>query len=446
MLTRSTFLGASRLLTTRGGRLLELYQNHHLRQTLRHASLNSPFYRRQFRERNLAHNLVAHREDLVKLGFFTTSADLQADPFDFLAIPRVELVHLASTTGTTGRPKITFYSKQDWTRLVNHLVAGFQLTGIDSHDVAQVMFNAGSPAWMTGTLLQRALEDRGVFVVPVGNAISPLLQVEMMQAYGTTCLYSTPSYLHRVTVEAGKQVHLADLKVRVIYLGAEPTSDVLRSYLERSWGADVYEGYGMMELGSAIAGECAAKAGLHLGLDTMVEVIDPDTGVLLPDGQVGELVFTTLARKASPLIRYRSGDIACLIPRGPCPCGRIPTRRISRIQGRSDDMIQLGTGENFFPSLLDQVMIDVPGVTGFQMIVTKQGFQDHLALKVENESPSPDLPELILQRLYAVAPFIAADVFQSRTIAEPVIEQVKPGTLQTTSPTKIRRVLDLRAR
>jgi phenylacetate-CoA ligase len=202
----------------------------------------------------------------------------------------------------------------------------------------------------------------------------------------------------------------------------------------------------MMEMGSVIAGECDAKAGMHLGLDIMVEVIDPDTGMVLPDGQIGELVFTTLARKASPLIRSRSGDIACLIPPSPCPCGQIPTRRICRIQGRTDDMIQLGTGENFFPSLLDQVMIDVPGVTGFQMIVTKNGYQDHLALKVECESPSPGLPELILQRLYSVAPSIAADVFQSLTIAEPVIEQVSPGTLHTVNPTKIRRIIDLRAK
>jgi phenylacetate-CoA ligase len=426
----------------RGG--LRRYQDHMLRRTVWHASLHSPFYRRKFASLGISPRAVRTQADLPKLGFFTTGRDLQANPFDFLAVPRRQAVRIVTTSGTTGPPKVTFYTRRDWNQLIAKLHVGFVLVGTSPDDVGQIMFCAGTPTWVGGTLIQAALERLGCLVVPLGNAPSPQAQVEAIRTYGSTYLFGTPSYLHRVTEEGKRLMDLRSLGVKRIYVGAEPNSREFRDYLEEVWGAKAFEGYGLQELGAGVAGSCPHKEGMHLDLYVAVEVVDPLSGEPVPDGQPGELVLTSLGRMATPLIRYRSGDLARLLPDEPCPCGMIPTRKIGHILGRTDDMIFLGTGENLLPSELSRVMIQVPEVEGWQMVVGKEGYRDTVCLRVETLRRSDDMVTQIVEALYRCVPFIRHDVFESQTIAPPVVEFLEPGTLQSASPVKIRPVVDMR--
>jgi phenylacetate-CoA ligase len=262
-----------------------------------------------------------------------------------------------------------------------------------------------------------------------------------MQYFGSTFLYGTPSYIHRITVEGKKFADLRSLGIRRIYLGAEPMSARFREYLQEQWGAEVYDGYGMMEMGAGIGGECPEQNGIHTDPGVVVEVVDPETGEPVETGEVGEMVFT---RVGTPLLRYRSGDLGRLMPNEPCPCGMLPTRKISNPMGRTDDRLFLGTGEKFYPSNLDQVMVGIPGVISYQMVVGQNEYKDSLLLRVETASPSPELAEMIKEKLYKDVPFIRHDVRESMTIKEPVVEFLAPHTLLKENPIKLRKVVDTR--
>jgi phenylacetate-CoA ligase len=437
-----TFVG--RMNSKAGVAVIKWYQDYLLRKTVHHACRNSPFYRRKFAELGLSPDIIKRQEDLPKLGFFTTPKDIQDDALDFLAVPKSKIVYTMSTSGTTGRPKLTFYTKKDWDTLVSRVVTGLVLMNVGPGTVHQIMNASGTPQWMGGTLLAAGLERRGCTIVNKGNTPSPLDQIHAMQFYGSTFLYGTPSYLHRITVEGKKLVDLRSLGIKRIYLGAEPMSARFRQYLQDEWGAEVYDGYGMMEMGAGIGGECPEQNGIHTDPGVVVEVIDPQTGEPVEPGAVGEMVFCRVGREATPLLRYRSGDLGRLMPNEPCPCGMLPTRKISNPLGRTDDLLFLGTGENFYPSTLDEVLVGVPGVLGFQMVVSQNEYKDILHLRIETTSPSPELAATIKEKLYNDVPFIRHDVTQSMTIEEPVVEFLAPGTLHEESPVKIRKVVDTR--
>ncbi len=345
-----------RLTSERGRRLLHHYQDALLQQQLPYTAQNSPFYREKFQKLGLNPKSVRHVADLPALGFFTFPAELRADPSRFLAIPREQAVAAVPSSGTTGKAKIVYFSSRDWTTIQGTISVGLSIMGVKPSDVAQILFAYGNPSWPTGHLTQNGLERLGVLTLAAGNALSVDQQIEMMQTFGTTLLMGTPSYVHRLTVEAGKRYDLRSLGVRLIRLGSEPWSEALRAFLQESWGAQVYDAYGMIELGVAGAGECSALAGLHFSPYVLVEVVNPVTGEVLPRGELGELVYTTVNRQATPLLRYRSGDLGRLMPDEPCPCGQVPTDRISRIAGRTDDMLFLGTGENTFPAQFEAAL------------------------------------------------------------------------------------------
>lgn len=428
----------------RGGRPLQrLYQDFLLRSTVRHARLHSPFYRGLFAERGLDTESIRCVADLPKLGFFTTANDLRHDPWAFLAVPRDRVVYVMTSAGTTGKPKMIFLTRSDWNVVAADAAVGMHYFGLTQRDVVQILYCYGEPGWMVGPFLQATLEHLGPLIVPAGNSASIEQQVHLMRTYGTTVLAGTPSYLHRLTEEARSLVDLHSLHIRMMFLGAEAWSESFRAYLQKAWGARVYDSYGMTEMGLAGAGECALQAGLHVMPNLVVEVIDPETGASLPAGKEGELVVTTLGREAMPLLRYRTGDIAALLPEEECPCG-IPTPRISRIKGRSDDMVCVGTGENLYPEDLDRAMMGIANVRGYQLVIGKDGYKDTLSLRIETDSPSPELAQTVVDRLYRGFGFLRHDVQQSQTIAAPTVEFVAPGGLGGRSAIKLRRVVDRR--
>jgi phenylacetate-CoA ligase len=434
------------LATRRGRRLLHEYQDALLRQQVTYTARNSPFYREKFQQLGINPKSVRGAADLPKLGFFTFPHELRANPSQFLAIPRAEAVAAVPSSGTTGKAKIVYFSSRDWIAVQGTISVGLSIMGVRSSDVAQILFAYGNPAWPTGHLTQNGLERLKVLTLAAGNALSVDRQIEMMQTFGTTLLFSTPSYLHRLTVEACQKYDLRSLGVRLIRLGTEPWPEALRAYLQDAWGAQVYDAYGMIELGVAGAGECRALAGMHLSPYVLAEVVDPTTGALLPPGELGELVYTTVHRQATPLLRYRSGDLGRLLPDEPCPCGEVPTDRISRIEGRTDDMLLLGTGENTFPSQFEAALAPIEGVTGFQVVIDKAGYQDRLRVRVEILEPPAGLGQVIHERLYESVDFLYHDIYRSGAIAPLEIEFLRPGTLESETTAKVRRVVDRRPR
>jgi phenylacetate-CoA ligase len=425
-------------------RLLKRYQDRLLRQTIAYASRHSPFYRERFAELGLSPQLVKRREDLPRLGFFTGAADLLVDPFAFLAVPRSRVLHVMGTSGSTGRPKLTFYTRRDWQHLVGKMRLGHILVGIGPGCVTQTMVCSGTREWLAGDLLHQGLESRGVWNIPMGTVASPDDQVEAIRTFGSKVLFSTPSYLNRVTAETIGRVDLAGLGVKRIYVFGEASSPALRNWLEETWRAKVYDGYGMMEFGAAIAGECPAQSGMHLDLHLIVEVIDPQTGQVLPPGHEGELVFTSLGRQATPLLRYRSGDIGRLLTEEPCSCRMIPTMRLDHVRGRIDRKISLGTGESFYPESFDRVLAAFPGILEYQVVVGKEGYRDSIAVMVETRSPSPELARQIVERFYRENPSLHYDTYGSKTVAELKVEFVKPGAWVRDTYAKALRLVDKR--
>lgn len=425
-------------------RLIKRYKDRLLRQTMRHAYENSPFYRRKFDELEIRPNDVRKKEDLAELPLFTTPQDIMEDPFQFLAVPREKIQYMWTTSGTTGKPKVALFTKEDISSMVEAASRGLTLLGVGEGDVAQIVYAYGQPSWSAGPFVQSALETTGCFIIPSGNQRSIEEQIETMVTYGTTLLYGTPSYIHRLTEERGKIVDLRSLKVRAITLGAEPWPESFREYLEDAWGAKVYDSYGMTEMGNLVAGECSAHNGLHITLGIAVEVVDLQTGEAVERGEEGELVFTTLNREGMPFIRYRSGDISRLMPDESCACGIIPTSKMARVKGRVDDMTFLGTGENVYPRQFDEVLLPIEHVLGYQLIIGKEGYRDTLLLKVETDSPSEGLEREIVDRLYRGISFLRHDVTYSQTIAEPVVEFIEPGELAKDNPIKAKRFIDRR--
>jgi phenylacetate-CoA ligase len=420
-------------------------QNLILKRQMAYIAGNSPFYQKKFAEEGISPGNIRSIPDLPKLGFFTYPDDIKADPFQFLAVPRQRIVHIMSSSGTTGVPKTVFLTKEDWDKTVGVTSTGLQLLGVTDADVAQILFSYGNPSWPTGSVLQSALEQIETFILPMGNSAPLARQIEMMQLFGTTILLGTPSYLHRLTEEGSKLCDLRELKVHTIRLAAEPWSEAMRTYLGEAWGAEVFDTYSMVELGLEGAGECSARDGLHISPNIAVEVVEPKSGELLPRCELGELVYTQLTQKGSPLLRYRSGDLGSLLPSEPCPCGGIPTERISRIVGRVDDMLFLGGGENAFPSQFETSLINIDGVTGFQVIIDKVSYQDRLTIRVETiVPPSDELGQAIRHNLYNGLSFLEHEIKAAKMIAPLEIEFLKPGTLQSENSNKIRLLVDKR--
>jgi phenylacetate-CoA ligase len=418
-------------------------QNFFLRRTLK-AAQRSAFYRERLGGVNLASCRTL--EDLPQLGLFTRPDELAASPDSFLAVDRRRVRFVMASTGSSGRSKSVYLTARDWNWSVFLSSWGLRAMGTGPEDVVQVCLCFGKTAWMTGHFALATYEATGALVVPAGNAESTATQVETMRKYGTTILVGTPSYLWRMTVEAAALGPLRSLGLRQICTGAEPLSRQLRTLLEDAWGAEVFDSYGMMELGSLIGAECPAHDGFHTVPTIAVEVIDPVTTVPLPAGQVGELVYTTLFRSGSPLIRYRSGDLGSLNPGLHCACGTFFTPKIGPIVGRADDMVIIGSGENIYPEQFETALSPITELAGYQVVVTKDGHRDRLSVKVEATGQPPALVERVREALFTGIPMLRNEIVASGTIAPLDVEVLSPGTLQQSKQVKVRRVVDLRPR
>ncbi|MFZ3138919.1 MAG: phenylacetate--CoA ligase [Thermodesulfovibrionales bacterium] len=414
---------------------LEELQLKRLKQTARQAYKNIPFYKEYFSKLNIKPNDIASLKDMQKLPF-TTREDLRENyPFGMLAVAKEQVVRLHTSSGTTGKPKAIFFSKKDVDRAAELIARCLIMTGIKKDDVLQNMMTYGL---FTGALVMHyGAEKVGVLVIPAGPG-NTKRQIALMQDFKTTTLHLTPSYaLYLASVMSNEGlVPKRDLSLRRAYLGSEPYSEETRNKIEKFFDIDVYNSYGLSEMnGPGVAFECAEKNGMHLWEDNFImEIIDPDTGKKVPEGENGELVLTTLCREAMPILRYRTRDIVMIIP-GKCKCGRTH-RRISRIIGRSDDMIII-RGVNIFPQQIERVLMGIKAVAQNYQIVLEA--YDQMTVRVEI---SKDLFDGRVEHLVNLQNEIT-EKLRSEILVKPKVELLEPGTLPV-SEGKSTRVIDKR--
>lgn len=416
---------------------LEKLQLARLQETVERVYHRVPYYREKLDAAGVNPRDIRSLADVRRLPF-TTKDDLRENyPYGLFAVPLKEVVRVHASSGTTGKPTVVGYTQRDidtWAELVARIVTQ---AGVTAGDVVQVAFGYGL---FTGAFgLHYGLERVGATVVPVSSGNTER-QIMLMRDFGTTALVSTPSYaLYMAEVAEQMGINTETLSLKWGLFGAEGCSEEMRRELERRWHILATDNYGLSEvIGPGVAGECQLKNGMHINEDHfLVEVIDPETGEVLPPGEQGELVFTSLTKEALPVIRYRTKDISRL-NYDPCGCGR-KNVRMEKVRGRTDDMLVI-RGVNVFPSQVESVLMDIDGLAPhYQLIVTRKGFLDELEIQVEvsEEGFTGRFRELealerkIAHRLYTVLSLHAK------------VRLVEPQTLER-SQGKAKRVKDLR--
>ncbi len=360
---------------------LEQLQLERLQATCNRVAVNVPFYRKKFAELRFDPERLQSLDDLRTLPF-TTKQDLRDHyPYGLFAVPLREIVRLHASSGTTGQATVVGYTRNDiktWSNLVARILTA---AGVRADDVIQIAFGYG--LFTGGFGLHYGAERLGASVIPISSG-NTKRQIQIMQDFRTTALVCTPSYaLYLADSMAEMGVNPNALSLRVGLFGGEPWSEAMRQELERKLPIKATDNYGLSEImGPGVAGECTFCSGLHVNEDHfLVEIIDPETLEPVPDGEIGELVVTTLTKEGFPVLRYRTRDLTRIIPE-PCPCGRT-LRRISRITGRTDDMLII-KGVNVYPSQIEAVLFDIEGTEPhYQIIVEREGRLDKATILVE---------------------------------------------------------------
>jgi len=361
---------------------LEALQLKRLQQVVQRVYHTVGFYKRTFDAAGATPDDIRTISDLQRLPF-TTKQDLRDNyPFGLFAVPMSSVVRLHASSGTTGRSTVVGYTHRDietWSELVARCFVGAGLTKND------IIHNAYGYGLFTGGLgAHYGAEKLGASVIPMSGG-NTKRQLMILQDFGPTAICCTPSYALNLAEQGGAMgVDMRALKLRVGIFGAEPWSDKMRDEIENVMDITALNIYGLSEImGPGVAMECQeGREGMHVFEDHfLVETIDPATGKVLPPGETGELVFTTLTKEAFPLIRYRTRDISRLIT-APCRCGRTHFR-MDRVEGRSDDML-IVRGVNVFPSQIEAVLVGIQGVEPhYQLIVDREGTLDTLEVQVE---------------------------------------------------------------
>lgn len=360
---------------------LHALQEDRLKSIVRYVYDHSAFYRRRFQEAGVEPGDIKTLADITKLPF-TRKVDLRDNyPTGMFSAPKSQVVRYHVSSGTTGKPTVVGYTKGDIETWSESLARALTSIGLGSDDVVQVAYGYGL---FTGGLgLHYGAERIGAAVLPVGTG-STERQIELMQDLGTTAIACTPSYfLHIMEVAEKMGVSIKnDTKLKAGIFGAEPWSLETRDRIEASTGIKAYDIYGTSEISGPLFTECHVKKGIHVWGDMfLTEVIDPETGEHVADGERGELVFTTLHKFALPLIRYRIGDLS-IMTNEPCECGRTHPR-ILRILGRTDDMLII-RGINVFPSQVESVLMNIPEVGDhWEILVDRKGPLDMMTVRVE---------------------------------------------------------------
>ena len=360
---------------------IEELQLARLKKIIRYCYDNVAMYRKRFDENKLDPDKFRTLSDLQYIPP-TTKDDMRDNyPFGLFAVPQKEIVRIHASSGTTGKPTVVGYTKKDldtWSELMAPIISA---AGVTDEDIAQICFGYGL---FTGALgLHYGLERIGASVVPSSSGNSEK-QIMLMKDFGTTTLIATPTYamyLGELAHELGYD--LADFKLRIGLFGSEGCTTEMRSKIEERLGLFATDNYGMSELmGPGISGECELRCGLHIAEDHFLpEIVDPNTLEAKEEGEVGELIITTLTKEGIPLLRYRTRDLT-RINKEPCECGRT-LARMDKVMGRSDDMLKI-KGVNVFPSQIESVLMPMEEISPHYMLyIRREGYNDNLEIEVE---------------------------------------------------------------
>lgn len=415
---------------------IEALQLERLQHTVRHC-MNSPFYVQRFKELSITPDDIKSLDDLSKLPF-TTKEDLRDNyPFGLACVGLRECTRLHSSSGTTGNPTVVLHTEKDLQEWAKAVARCLWMVGARPEDVFQN--SAGYGMFTAGLGFQYGAELVGMLTVPAA-AGNTSRQIKFIKDFGTTVLHAIPSYASRV-VEVMREQGIdpeKDTKLRVLCIGAEPHSEEQRKRIERDLGVKAYNSYGISEMmGPGVAFECPQQNGLHIWEDYfIIEIIDPVTLQPVKEGELGELVITTINREAMPLLRYRTRDLTRLLP-GECPCGR-HHRRISRLQGRSDDMIIL-KGVNIFPIQVEKILLNFKELgTDYLITLETRDGNDTMTVEVELNEMTDD---------YALLQQLTRNItrkLKDEILVTPKVKLLSKGQLKASDEKKAVRVRDLR--
>lgn len=414
---------------------LEELQLKKLKETVARCA-KSPFYGKRFGELGITADSIESLDDLRKIPF-TTKQDLRDNyPFGLVCDDMKNAIRIHSSSGTTGHPTVVAYSRHDIDSWANMVARNLYMVGCRDTDVFQ---NSSGYGMFTGGLgFQYGAEKLGATTVPAAAGNSKR-QIMFIRDFGTTCLHAIPSYAIRLAeVFQEEGIDPRSTKLHTLFIGAEPHTDEQRRRIEKLLGVKAYNSFGMTEMnGPGVAFECKEQYGMHLWEDNyIIEIVDPDTLEPMPDGEIGEMVLTTLDRTQMPILRYRTHDLTRILT-GDCPCGRTH-RRIDRIKGRTDDMFII-KGVNVFPMQVEKILAHFPELgANYLITLDTEDDNDIMTVEVELEGLVTD----ILPELQSLTKKIQREL-KDEILLTPRVKLVGRGTLPV-SEGKAVRVKDLR--
>lgn len=416
---------------------LEALQLERLQALVKRVYQKIPFYKESFDKAGINPEDIKSLADLTKLPFTVKQDMRDAYPFGLFAVPRKDVVRVHCSSGTTGTATVVGYTQKDLENWGDCFARALYGAGCGPDSTLQIAYGYGL---FTGGLgAHNGGERAGCTVLPMSTG-NTKRQVRLMKDFDVDCLCCTPSYalnIAEVAQEEGYDVH--EFPIHAGILGAEPCSEATRAEIEQKMGIQVYDIYGLSEvMGPGVACECEKQHGLHVCEDQfIIEILDPKTLQPVPDGEWGEVVFTTLCKECSPLVRYRTRDISRILV-GECECGRT-FRRMDRIAGRTDDMMIL-RGVNVFPSQIEEEIVSFPEIAPqYQLIITTKGTLDHAELRVETV---PEFPFDEIRRLEKLKKDLQKALKENLQIAVDV-KIVEPKTIERAEG-KAKRIIDMR--
>ena len=400
-------------------------------------ALKSPFYREHLGAAGVSAADIGSAEDIVKLPFTTKDNLRSAYPLGLIAVPHDELVRFHSSSGTTGSPVAVCHTQNDLDTWADLMARCMFMVGMRKSDVFQNM--AGYGLFTGGLGIHYGAERLGCLTIPSGTG-NTRRQLKIIRDMNVTALHIIPSYalfLGNSLMDEG--VDPRSLPPRIALVGAEPHTEEVRQRIEYLLGLKAYNSYGLSEMnGPGVAFECMAQNGMHVWEDAYIaEIVNPETGLPVPDGQIGELVMTTLTRRGMPVLRYRTRDLTRFLP-GDCPCGR-KHRRIDRIMGRADDMF-IVKGCNAYPMQVEQVLMSFPEV-GENYLIILENVNNNDQMRVQVEIRSEYFVE-DMRQLTALQKAIAARL-RDEVQVTPKVELVQPNSIPRAEG-KAKRVDDRR--
>ncbi len=416
---------------------LEALQLERLQALVKRVYEKIPFYKESFDKAGISPEDIKSLADLTKLPFTVKQDMRDAYPFGLFAVPRKEVVRVHCSSGTTGTATVVGYTQKDLENWGDCFARALYGAGCGPDSTLQIAYGYGL---FTGGLgAHNGGERAGCTVLPMSTG-NTKRQVRLMKDFDVDCLCCTPSYALNIAEVAEEEGYdIREFPIHAGILGAEPCSEATRAEIEQKMGIQFYDIYGLSEvMGPGVACECEKQHGLHVCEDQfIIEILDPKTLQPVPDGEWGEVVFTTLCKECSPLVRYRTRDISRILV-GECECGRT-FRRMDRIAGRTDDMMIL-RGVNVFPSQIEEEIVLFPEIAPqYQLILTTKGTLDHAELRVETV---PEFPFDEIRRLEKLKKDLQKALKENLQIAVDV-KIVEPKTIERAEG-KAKRIIDMR--